>query len=137
MSIQFSPQRDKWLGTALVVTAGKGAMGVGMAVGEGRVDSAHSAQRGPNAYDALEKLTQSEKRAQKVLGDDKDMLIARTKQKRKPPEQTAFRSGTWRGFLCLQAHFSPQNSEHRSGIPPFAFFLIRLSESWVFGDLTG
>lgn len=95
MSIPVQSPRDKWLGTALVVTAGKETTAVG---GRGRMLlTFYSALRGPSAHDALEKLTQSEKRVQKVLGDNKDMLIARAQQK-KPPERRAFQSGTWRGF---------------------------------------
>lgn len=96
----------------------------------------YSALRGPSAHDALEKLTQSEKRAQKVLGDNKAMLIARAQQK-KPPRRTAFQSGTWKGFSLPPPPTISPNSEHRSEIPQFAFFSIRLSESWVFRDLTG
>lgn len=43
----------------------------------------YSGRRGLSAYDAREKLTQSENRAQKVLGASKDMLVARAKQKKK------------------------------------------------------
>lgn len=104
-------------------------------VGGGDAAHTYSALRDPSAYDALEELTQS-KRAGKSKEVTRicwlpELRKGGSHQSGKPfnlaPERLPF----------APRHTFSQNSEHRSEVPQLTFFSIRLSESWVFRDLTG